>query len=280
MRAASSSVLAMFLATFGCHGEPVGEAASDASTDASSEANDSSDATIVWPDGSTVDNGSCGVHPGPRMVQIDVPSDGGTRSYCIDTTEVTNRDYNHFLASTAKPKIGTFCGALDYGVETTVALNEFPRSSIPWCAAFGYCAWAGKRLCGKIGGGHTEFADFKQPSVSQWSYVCRQGPANTGWPYGATYDVARCNGDTMSSSYVKSKADCHGQAKPYDEIFDMAGNAGEWEDACDVYDRPTDRRCHIRGGWAGNTDTSCDEPTDADVNFTAPDLGFRCCVDL
>jgi formylglycine-generating enzyme len=278
MRGARWATILVVAASLACRGETVGVSSTDATAEGSSE---TADAYVEWPDGSTIDSGTCGLHPGPRMVRIDVTGDAGKGSFCIDTTEVTNAHYDDFLVSSVRPKLPSFCGALDYGAAvTTLALQQFPRTNVPWCAAFAYCAWAGKRLCGKLGGGHTDFLDFKFPAASQWSYACRQGPANTGWPYGATYDIARCNGDGATFSEVKSKAACHGETPPFNEIFDMAGNAGEWEDSCDGYDSPSPRRCHIRGGWAGNTDSNCDDPTDAEASFAESELSFRCCVDL
>ena len=55
---------------------------------------------------------------------------------------------------------------------------------VRWCHAYAYCKWAGKRLCGKHGGGTYPWADSEASYNSQWSYACRGGIPGTQYPYG------------------------------------------------------------------------------------------------
>ena len=38
--------------------------------------------------------------------------------------------------------------------------RRFPVISVDWCDAYAYCKWAGKYMCGKIGGGSNLYADW------------------------------------------------------------------------------------------------------------------------
>jgi len=94
---------------------------------------------------------------GPNMVRV--PTVDG-RSYCIDATEVTQAQYSQFLfvkkgdtsgqeaRCTWNMSYGVTCGGFD-----PVARGGYPVVCIDWCDAVAFCSWAGKRLCGKIGGG-------------------------------------------------------------------------------------------------------------------------------
>ena len=49
---------------------------------------------------------------------------------------------------------------------------EHPVTHVDFCDAVAFCAWAGKRLCGKIGGGELSFAELSLASESQWFAAC------------------------------------------------------------------------------------------------------------
>lgn len=266
------------LPLLGCQGEAVVDAV-DAGADTSAETMSSPDSlpSDSWPAGSTVESPGCGTRPGPKMVRLDAAS-----PFCIDTTEVTNAQYDAFLAS-AKPTPPSYCFTPIYGSsETAVVGPNKPRTNVPWCVAFQYCAWAGKRLCGKIGGGHASFSTYTSATESQWSYACRQGSKNTNYPYGPAEDPSKCVVSGPIAD-VASKPGCTGESAPFNQIFDLSGNAGEWSDACDRYEGTIDedgRACAVRGGWTNNDRHDCDQPLASSVMYRAEDLSFRCCVDL
>jgi len=246
-------------------------------------------------DGSTwIDSGPCGVHPGPRMVQLTTSK--GT--FCVDTTEVSNAQYAEFSAAAVRPAMPAYCKfKTGYSVENPLSsAKSLPVVNVDWCDAYQYCAWAGKRLCGGMAGGHvvrsgTTIAEYV--ADSQWTLVC-QNNVPTTYSTGNTFpggDAGVCNitnngGEVWS---VTSGSECKGAATPFDQVVNLTGNAGEWEDNCTNFDESLDAGatssvvCFVRGGTPS---TCC--VNDFDYKCTAaniitargsrlPKVGFRCC---
>lgn len=277
--------LLVLLLAAGCHGDPVD--AVPAGTDAGGDV-----ASAV--DGSTLDGGVCGVHPGPRMVQLTTSQ--GT--FCIDTREVTNAQYAAFSASASKPALPAYCKfktAPSVGNPLPDA-QDLPVVNVDWCDAFQYCDWAGKRLCGGMGGGHvvrTGTTIGEYVADSQWTLAC-QNNVPTVYSTGDTFpggDAGVCNITSNGGALWSAAAghDCKGRVPPFDEIVNLTGNAGEWEDNCANYDETLEAGasssviCFIRGG----TPSTCcvndfDYACKAANIITArgsrlPKVGFRCC---
>ena len=139
-------------------------------------------------------------------IESDGGGDGGV-AYCIDTTEVTNADYQEFLAAAVTPAslqlpMPACQGQNDFiprdGNGNAVALvpgqENFPVDQVNWCDAYAYCTWAGKRLCGQIGGGPlAEGATEMNASLAQWYAACSRGGSRV-YPYGDTFDTTTCGG--------------------------------------------------------------------------------------
>jgi formylglycine-generating enzyme required for sulfatase activity len=237
-------------------------------------------------------DGGCPPLPGPTEVKVSAP--GGT--YCIDSTEVTNAQYADFLAalatSTVTPTLGAGCPAMTNftPVDTighepvwpTTALN-YPVVHVNWCDAYAYCAWAGKRLCGAIGGGSL----MSQPSpvpqsmeaVSEWLGVCSGGGA-TAYPYGSTYETTWCNGTGPGGALapVASNPQCVGG---YPGVYDMSGNVWEWTDACTSSTEIMAFCSTFGGAFDSNpSDLTCLSQRWWYRTDTAANIGFRCCQDL
>ena len=225
--------------------------------------------------------GSLGDCPstGGLMVQVL----GGPAPYCMDITEVTQSNYEAFLASDPDPNDQT--GACT-GQGFTVTCSDYnpfnhpdwPVACVDWCDATAFCKAVGKRLCGRISGGPLTPDEGNDPAESQWYRACSNNGADI-YPYGNIYDLDRCAG-------VNAPTD-----GPVDVGFyptcvnalgnkDLSGNVREWEDACDG------GACRVRGGsWLDGPmsppDTlRCD--SDGTMAMTANDdeVGFRCCADL
>ncbi|MFO0662687.1 MAG: SUMF1/EgtB/PvdO family nonheme iron enzyme [Polyangiaceae bacterium] len=158
-----------------------------------------------------------------------------------------------------------------------------------FCDAKAFCAWAGKRLCGKIGGGSLVVSGgfdrgSHREANSEWYSACARGSAMLAYPYGDSYEQGACNIGVVTSNYgtvdVASDPKCVGG---YPGIYDMTGNVMEWIDVCEPENSdPKLTRCLAQGGpW--NFDkfaATCDfaEVPQRQDN-TTPQIGFRCCKD-
>jgi len=233
------------------------------------------------PDQATADSGGCGTCPidkptcaggqctvrGPTMVQVG--------DFYIDSTEVTVAQYQQFLAAKGTDTSGqpSVCAWNNAYKDPTIPLNPgtWPMTSVDWCDALAYCTWAGKHLCGKIGGGPIASADALTASASQWFLAC-------GGPGGGTHpnNNATCNssGGTKTLAPVATFPRCEGF---YPGIFDMEGNAAEWVDSCDSTDAGATDTCHLLGGSYIDNLSYCTESFDEPRNTTADPFGFRCC---
>lgn len=232
--------------------------------------------------------------PGPALVQVPAPPESSIGSYCIDATEVTNAQYAAFLgASPATSGQPAECAWNTSYVPLAgwpaTGRDEYPVVFVDWCDARAYCAWAGKRLCGKIGGGASAFGNWNA-TASEWYNTCSAG-GTLVYPYGDSYMGAACVGldydgtsgyqsGTDVAQPVGSAAGCHGVSAPFDAIFDLSGNVHEWEDSCDGATGAANN-CHVRGGSFGMGASSSLE---CGYNFLARDFqsasgGFRCCSD-
>lgn len=164
-------------------------------------------------------------------------------AFCIDSTEVTNAQYDVFAAEakTKPPTQSGWCATNNTDFEKGSASTLSPPNhpvGVDWCDAQAFCAWAGKRLCGKIGGGALSYpGEVKDPKLSEHAYACTQG-GTTVHPYGDTYDKWACNYAQpppvgFTPKPVASYPGCAGQVAPYNQVFDLVGNGSEWLNACD-----------------------------------------------
>jgi len=223
--------------------------------------------------------GGCGGHRAGTTTMVNV---GG---YCIDEHEVTNGQWKSF----ANDSTGTTFAPAQCDWNTSPpATNPDPttdayaRGNVNLCDAKTYCAWAGKRLCGRIGGGMNAKHDFADVTKSQWYRAC-SGSAPWKYPYGNAYDEAKCATGNTGGIPVRPKSytSCRGIAPPYDAVFDMSGSMDEWEDSCASEGATGDTLCRGRGGALGDhAAASCDVARESAARSRFDGLGFRCCKDL
>ena len=182
--------------------------------------------------------------PGPSMVSITTPSG---KSFCIDRHEVTMAQYDEFVTAIGAGPIPKIEGCelntelVDHptGSGTGPWCDKFkpketpnaPMSCLGWCDAAAYCAWAGKRLCGAIGGGQTPEKAVSDPLADEWLYVCTNG-GKTKYPYGDTEDDAKCSTDDKAA--VDAYPTCTGVEAPFSGVVGLTdsqvGGQGEWVD--------------------------------------------------
>jgi formylglycine-generating enzyme required for sulfatase activity len=231
---------------------------------------------------STGDAESSSVRGGP-MVQIE-----GT--FRIDATEVTNASYDRFLGEVigntfdASSVVHEHCGfntsyARGPDCKGATAPN-MPVTCVDWCDAWAYCAWAGKRLCGKISGKALLPDERADISKSQWTLACA-GISASSVPYqGAPRANACVTSDVAPSRTVPERVGdtvtCQGKTPG---LFDMVGNVSEWEDNCDLAGNAYDNKCRPRGGsYVDSSATAlCQFSSEALRREVRPTLGFRCC---
>lgn len=237
--------------------------------------------------------GTPGCSPCPDMPVVDA---GG---FAIDAFETRRADYATFLADTYDPALqdpwcswNTSFEPVDDAsggcfVPFDFSQGGYPMSCVDWCDAAAYCAWAGKRLCGRKGGGTVPVEDVNDPSKSEWYAACSAN-GTLAFPYGNTYEPGFCNTLGNGSDLVGAGwfIDCEGGVPG---VFDMSGNVEEWENACDITGDPAGDNCLLRGGafWADDVTPDRDYATCSsnverrpDRSSASHDWGFRCCGDL
>lgn len=234
-------------------------------------------------------NGGCTGKKGAKEVAV-----GG---FCIDATETSNVEYKAFLddkGATAQvaDQPPACAWNLSYNPGNASGTWSYPASDanqpvgdVDWCDAHAHCAWAGKRLCGKIGGGSNAPGDYKDEARSQWYRACSNGDPTRLYPYGKSYEAGRCYGDRTSGPLlidVGSDKSCEGGVAG---LFDMSGNVDEWEDSCDGETGNVDN-CLVRGGGSddGAFSLTCAQPTldkakKLSRDTQTPLKGIRCCSD-
>jgi formylglycine-generating enzyme required for sulfatase activity len=228
-------------------------------------------------------NDPCAARGGPAMVRVA----STPKPFCIDSTEVTNAQYEPFYAA-AQTDAGSappFCGwNTDYRPDTwspaaphfPAGTEDVPVHAVDYCDAFMFCQWAGKRLCGSLDGEPAPFGEVADAQANAWTYACSAG-GTRAYPYGASYVAGACNGDDPVGAIASAGAfpACAGG---FPGIFDMSGNAWEWDDSCQGAGGPT-TTCHVRGGSVIRTpgELACASYGETPRNDSTGNNGIRCC---
>ena len=125
-----------------------------------------------------------------------------TGAFWIDKTEVSNAQYQKFVAATGiAPPPHWIGGQIPKNQE------NFPVTHVNWFEASAYAKWAGKRL----------------PTEIEWEKAAR-GTDGRNFPWGNNYEGGRLNGNSDGPREVGKFA---AGASPYGAL-DMAGNVFEW----------------------------------------------------
>ncbi len=244
-------------------------------------------------DGGVVDADSgppnrCPYGKGPVMAEV--PNDfwdAGT--FCIDTTEVSEAQYDAFLTAIGggKGDAGAFpipaCANNADFTPGKPSLQEgsyvydpskngaYPVRGVSWCDAFAYCRWAGKRLCQRYdkSAAPDVYNDAGDWRTYETNIVCSQNDKNHKYAYGNTYQSGMCPPDVYDGGYLPvGTSKCRGTTPPYSDVYDTSGSVLEWYGAC----YPTG--CTIGGA------ATCAIVSHGDgFSWRSGFLGFRCCAD-
>lgn len=248
------------------------------------------------------DAGAAGDAPSSGQVRVPLP-DGGT--YGIDPFETTFGEYRAWLATrpsaAGQPATCTWNDSFEPGViseaaraaivdagftveegctrEAMAALGDSrPVVCVDQCDAIAYCASRGRRLCGALGGGAQDLpaSATGDPTKSEWFRACSNG-GTRAYPYGDAYVAARCNDEGHGVTDVGRYPECEGGIGG---LFDMSGNASEWERACSSFDNPAPLEgCAQRGGtfFGAADDLRCDSARVNPRGHLSVTTTIRCC---
>jgi hypothetical protein len=128
------------------------------------------------------------------------------------------------------------------------------------------------------------YTDFTNAEKDQFDYACT-ADGKTTYVYGNSYDKAACNtGCTTACKTIPvgSNSKCQGQQNTveFPGVFDLNGNAAEWDGVCASEDPAA--MCHVRGGDMQSTaaTSACSYGAPVARNVAQPTLGFRCCSSM
>lgn len=237
----------------------------------------------VYDDGTGLGAGECGDvcgTPGCGTCPQATMVDGG--GFQIDATEVDNGQYAMLLevefdASVLPPGCDWKSGFQPDGWSDTRD-PALPVVGVDWCDAAVFCTWAGKRLCGAVGGGPSDFTATDDPEADEWFRACTNAGA-TAYPYGADYQPTSCNGEESGQEALVSSgslATCEGGVPG---LFDMSGNVWEWSDACESNPGDANTECRRRGGsrYSDGENLRCGVNSGRERGERDNAVGFRCC---
>lgn len=223
--------------------------------------------------------------PSKGGAMVRIRGGAGGADFCIDSTEVAIGHYRVFQAQVTAPGAASrpeCAWNTAFNLANGSDTDDYPVRGVDWCDAIAFCEWAGKRLCGRIGGGQNSIAEGADAAASEWFRTCSRA-GERRLPYGDSFEANRCVGGTTpigEPEPVKNREKCVGG---YANVFDMSGNLREWEDSCDqnvAASEPT-RSCLTRGGAFYDVEGTlyCDNLQEWASNDPNPGLGIRCCAD-
>ena len=202
-------------------------------------------------------------------------------SYLIARVPVTNAQYLLFVQATDHQ-------APDHWQDnrSPKGLESHPVVNVNWNDALAYCRWL-SQVTGKA---------ITLPSEAEWEKAARGDKDKREYPWGDTFEAARCNGRPLGLGSTTPVGIFQEGASPYG-CLDMSGNVWEWtRSVYDEYPYPVEGKAlqqredlgasssHsrvLRGGSFGHNDEGylrCAARYYSDPFDGYVDLGFRVCA--
>src|SRR3954454_22874110 len=175
-------------------------------------------------------------------------------AFRIGRFPVTNAHVRAFVDATAHPTSDRLAARL-----ADAQLDDHPATEVPFADALAFCAWANARL----------------PTGEEWEAAAR-GPEARPWPWGPTFDEARCACVEAGAGWT-APVRAHPDGAAWCGAEQLAGNVWEW-----VSDpRDDDGWRTVRGGsyldlaWG----VRASRALPADPARATPTTGFRIAKD-
>jgi formylglycine-generating enzyme required for sulfatase activity len=218
------------------------------------------------------------------------PTPVAAATFCIDSTEVTNAQYAAFIATNPSlaglpPTCSGWKTTFAQSTKPLLGTEDYPAVFVDWCDAWAYCAWAGKRLCGRLDGGSLATTAMNDVTQDAWYVACSHNGAFT-YPYGGAFDASVCNGPERDSGTVLPASAIPNCVGGYAGVANMVGNADEWIDSCKTSSSGPEAgadNCERRSGSWSDPDGSlqtCSFARTGPRQLEDDDIGFRCCSDI
>jgi len=185
----------------------------------------------------------------------------------IDKLEVTNEDFERFVAETGYVTDAEKAGDTSWRYYAKDK-PQHPVVKATWNDANAFCQWAGKRL----------------PTEAEWEKAARGTDARS-YPWGNQWDAARANAKEAGNRGTTVVGSFPAGASPYG-VMDMAGNVSEWTTdwfkaypGGDFYSPYFGEKYRVirGGGWFSDQNlVRTTERSASAVELANDDVGFRC----
>lgn len=229
------------------------------------------------------------------FVEVQLEATGTVDAFCMDQTEVTRGAYAEFVATDPALPAGTVEACASDGdfeprgsclAEPEVCQGSdcarHPQVCVDVCDAIAFCSWAGKELCGPVGGGSLQARAGDQLPPLRWQAACGAGLDTQGQPrrmfsYGDQFESSRCANPKRTTEPVTSLASCVLEEEA--QIHDLDGNVAELVAVLNpqVSGAVTTSACGADYSDDGRS-TGCAALLFFGAEEALPTVGFRCCA--